>query len=102
MTRSYARAPTVELRHLGGEGGALPALICAPHAGGGATLFRTWPRALPGIAVHALDLPGREARFDQPPFTGLDALVASSVDAILPLPQRPFVLFGHSMGALIL
>jgi len=102
MTGPYARAPTVELRQFGGDGEALPALICAPHAGGGAALFRTWPKALPRIAVHVLDLPGRDARFDQPPFTRLDTLVASAADAILPLSRRPFALFGHSMGALIL
>jgi medium-chain acyl-[acyl-carrier-protein] hydrolase len=90
----------VELCHLGGRKNSI-ALVCVPHAGGGTTIFRSWPKSLPSVEFYALGLPGREARLDQPPFTTCDSLVASALEAMQPLSQRPFALFGHSMGGLV-
>jgi medium-chain acyl-[acyl-carrier-protein] hydrolase len=72
-----------------------------PYAGGNTTIFRSWPKSLPSVDFYALGLPGREARFTEPPFTAIDPLVASAVKAMRPLAERPFALFGHSMGGLI-
>jgi medium-chain acyl-[acyl-carrier-protein] hydrolase len=100
MIVSDGRHPDVELYHLGGEAGSV-ALVCAPYAGGGNAIFRSWPKSLPSVDFYALSLPGREARFSEPPFSTLDALIASAVEAMRPLENRPFALFGHSMGGLV-
>lgn len=77
-------------------------LFCLAHAGGGASLFRPWPAALPpAIQVCPVQLPGREERFLEQPHTSLTALVDELTAAVLPHLDRPFALFGHSMGALI-
>ncbi len=77
-------------------------LFCLPFAGGGAALFRAWPEALSAsVEVCAVELPGRGSRLREPAYTDLERLLDSLTGAILPLLDRPFALFGHSMGALI-
>jgi medium-chain acyl-[acyl-carrier-protein] hydrolase len=46
-------------------------------------------------------LPGRESRFREPPFRQLGPLIEALADNLRPLLDRPFVFFGHSLGALI-
>lgn len=77
-------------------------LYCLPHAGGGAALFRTWPRSLPAdVEVCPIQLPGRETRFAEPRFTSITKLVQTLAPVILPHLQKPFAVFGYSMGGLI-
>ncbi len=77
-------------------------LFCFPYAGGGASIDRPWPAGLPAdIEVLAVQLPGRESRLKDAPFTRLDAMIDSLVEALDPLLTPPFLFFGHSMGALI-
>jgi surfactin synthase thioesterase subunit/phosphopantetheinyl transferase len=77
-------------------------LFALPYAGGGASLFRRWPDGLPAdVEVCAIQLPGRETRFKEPPYVRMRDLVAVLADAIAPELDRPYVLFGHSMGALV-
>ncbi len=77
-------------------------LFCFPFAGGGATAYRTWAEGLPPeIDVCAVSLPGREARFNDPPFTSMPALVKALHAGLSPLLTGPFAFFGHSMGGLI-
>jgi medium-chain acyl-[acyl-carrier-protein] hydrolase len=77
-------------------------LYCLPHAGGGAAAFRAWPRALPAdVEVCPIQLPGRETRFSEPRFTSLTRLVETLAPVILPHLQKPFAVFGYSMGGLI-
>lgn len=77
-------------------------LFCFPFAGGGASTFRGWQAALPAsIEVCAVQLPGREGRIQEPPFTRIEALVAPLREALAPYFDLPFALFGHSMGAAI-
>lgn len=45
--------------------------------------------------------PGRERRFQEPPFSDLHALLDAVLPAIRPLLDRPFAFLGHSVGALI-
>ncbi|HCG01783.1 MAG TPA: hypothetical protein DEV93_14730 [Chloroflexi bacterium] len=45
--------------------------------------------------------PGRESRVGETPYTEMEALVAAAVDALLPLLDRPFALFGHCSGDLV-
>ena len=77
-------------------------LFCIPHAGAGASIFRKWPHQLPRhVEVCGIQLPGREARFEEPPHTELFGLVEALAKAVGPYTNVPFALFGHSMGALI-
>ena len=77
-------------------------LICLPWAGGGASGYRDWPSHLPDdVEVVAVQLPGRESRLAEPPVSSMEPLVARLAVGILGRLDRPFALFGHSMGALI-
>ena len=77
-------------------------LFCLPYAGGTASLYRTWHQHLPEeIEVCAVQLPGRENRFREQPFSNLAKLVQMLLPNLLPHLDKPFALFGHSMGALI-
>src|SRR5881398_82569 len=77
-------------------------LFCFPYAGGGASIFRTWANDVPtGVEVCPVQLPGRESRLIEQPFTRLSPLVQALAQAISPYLDVPFAFFGHSMGALI-
>ncbi|MCX6047109.1 MAG: alpha/beta fold hydrolase [Chloroflexi bacterium] len=77
-------------------------LFCFPYAGGGATVFRTWPALLPPtIELCAIQLPGRETRLRETPFDQLEPLVQALAVALYPYLDRPFAFYGHSLGALI-
>src|SRR6185437_8848497 len=77
-------------------------LFCFPYAGGGPAIYRLWPQNLPtDVEICVAQLPGRGTRMREQPFTNLDALVQAATEAIKPLLDKPFALFGHSMGAMI-
>ncbi|MDQ3805156.1 MAG: thioesterase II family protein [Acidobacteriota bacterium] len=77
-------------------------LFCFPYAGGGALTYRSWPEALPAdVEVCPVQLPGHESRLHEPAFNQLGPLVDALVPELLPLLDRPFAFFGHSMGAMI-
>lgn len=77
-------------------------LVCIPYAGGAASVFRAWPHlAPPDVEVRPVELPGRGARMDEEPFLRMPSLVHAMADALEPLLDRPFALFGHSMGGLV-
>lgn len=70
-------------------------LFCLPYAGAGASAYRTWPAAFgPQVEVIAVQLPGRENRIREP-----HALVPAEIgEAISAAADRPFAIFGHSLG----
>lgn len=76
-------------------------MICFPHAGGSAYAFREWTKGLPGLEVHTVCYPGRADRLAEPPATDLVELARLTTGALLPMADRPLVLFGHSMGAAV-
>ncbi len=77
-------------------------LICLPHAGGGAAAFYPFASLLPpAIEMLAIQLPGRETRLSEPPFRRMDPLVDALINGIRDELDRPYALFGHSMGALV-
>ena len=60
-------------------------LFCFPYAGGGASIFHTWPDKLPTtVEVYAVHLPGRENRLTEPPFIQLTPLVQTLTEVLLP------------------
>lgn len=77
-------------------------LFCLPYAGGGASIYRAWPGLLPiSVEVVPVHLPGRETRINEQPFTRLVPLVETLSSVLTPHLDKPFAIFGHSMGALI-
>ena len=78
-------------------------LILLHHSGGNATLYREWPALLPGdVSCQAVQLPGRHVRGQEQPYTRLEPLVDALAEVLAAeLDDRPYALFGHSMGALL-
>lgn len=78
-------------------------LFCFPYAGGNAHIYRGWQDDLSPdhVQVCAVEIPGRGRQRRRPPFATLEPLVDAVLDAIEPFLDRPFALFGHSMGGLI-
>ncbi len=77
-------------------------LFCFPFAGGSALAYRDWHRHLPEqVEVVPVELPGRASRFREPLLRHVDPVVAAAGTGLAPLFDRPFALFGHSMGALL-
>ncbi len=77
-------------------------LFCFPYAGGSAAIFREWVGVLtPRIELMAVELPGHGSRRDEEFFTAIDPLVDALASALLPDLNKPFAIFGHSLGALI-
>lgn len=73
-------------------------LLCLPPAGAGPSSFHDWAAHLPaGVGLRVLALPGREARFGEPPEFTLDQVV----EAVRQAADRPFALYGHSLGGLL-
>ncbi|WP_318211554.1 MULTISPECIES: thioesterase II family protein [unclassified Streptomyces] len=77
-------------------------LVCLSFAGGGTVGFRPWARQLPvDIELRALCYPGRESRFGDQIVGGWQGLVDDCVTALQDEVRAPYVLYGHSMGALV-
>lgn len=73
-------------------------IFVLPYAGGGTADFRRWP-APDGVEIVPAELPAREAKLSQPPYTDFATLVR---DLLRDLPtDRPYALYGHSLGAWI-
>jgi surfactin synthase thioesterase subunit len=90
MTRWLAHMP---------EGNG-PVLVCFPFAGGGASAFAAWRRALaPDLAVCAVQPPGREGRAAEDRFREYSAYREALIEALLPvLARRRVAFYGHSLG----
>ena len=78
------------------------ALLCLPHAGGGAGSFNRWLDLFPPrIAPVRVQLPGREDLAKERPLDRLDEVVGELTAQIRQRIDLPVVLYGHSLGALI-
>jgi medium-chain acyl-[acyl-carrier-protein] hydrolase len=110
--RLLARSAMVStLRNIGGQRSivipearprASLRLLCCPYAGGGAYVFRAWAKRLPSwIEVLAVEPPARGTRFNEAPVGSVHELVTSVADAFEPALERPYALFGHSLGSLV-
>ncbi|WP_280403518.1 thioesterase II family protein [Nocardia brasiliensis] len=79
-------------------------LACLPFAGSGAGFFRDWEKLdIPEVTVLPVQLPGREERFPDDPFTEVADAVAELTPKILADADdhAPIALFGHSLGAVL-
>ncbi|MDQ3280872.1 MAG: alpha/beta fold hydrolase [Acidobacteriota bacterium] len=78
-------------------------LLCIPYAGGGASAYRGWARFVPPeVELCAVQPPGRENRFTEPPLRTIREIADGIADALAcEADDRPLIVFGHSMGALV-
>lgn len=77
-------------------------LICFPYAGGAAYVFRGWRSLLdPDVDLLRCELPGRGRRIAEPLVDRIDVVVDELLEALRKSLDLPYVLFGHSMGALL-
>ncbi len=79
-------------------------MICAAHAGGAASMFGKWHEHLPEhVEVWAVQPPGREDRFTDPPAGGVDAMVDAVGPDVMTLGRDTgLVLLGNCLGALVM
>lgn len=77
-------------------------LFCLPYAGGSAAIYREWARRVPAwLKLVPLHMPGRGTRHGMRAMHQWPELLDLLIDDMQPHLQRPFAIFGHSMGALI-
>ena len=89
--RRYAPRPEASVR-----------VVCFPHAGASAPVYRPWAMRIdPRIDVVAVQLPGRGDRMRERPLETIDEMVHAILPEIVGLNDLPLALFGHSMGAAV-
>lgn len=78
-------------------------LFCLPHAGTGASCYRGWTRGVlpPWVDVRPVQLPGREGLWREALVDDAVALAAHLAARLRGALDRPFVIYGHSMGGLL-
>jgi pyochelin biosynthesis protein PchC len=77
-------------------------VVCCAHAGGSASAFRPLSlRVSPSVELLAIQYPGRQDRLGEPAIDDLVELAGLVTEELEPWLDRPVVLFGHSMGALV-
>jgi surfactin synthase thioesterase subunit len=75
-------------------------LICLPYAGGSAATYVPWAKSLPAeVELIALQPPGRGSRMNEAPHAQMQSLVAELMRVFPRITERPYVLFGHSLGS---
>lgn len=74
-------------------------VFCLPFAGGTALSYKAFAWHIPAqFGVCPIRLPGRDGR-PAAPTCSLETLADQVADALRPFLDRPFALFGHSLGA---
>jgi surfactin synthase thioesterase subunit len=77
-------------------------LLWFHHAGGNADSYRSWARLLPSSwQVVFVEYPGRGAQASSRPCREMRTLGDVVEAQVAPLLDRPYALFGHSMGSLV-
>jgi surfactin synthase thioesterase subunit len=70
-----------------------------PYAGGSPAAFNKWTANK--VETYIAHYPGRGSRFNEPSIKRIGTLIENLLPVIQPLLDKPFALFGHSMGGLI-
>ncbi|MGB1014193.1 MAG: thioesterase II family protein, partial [Nannocystaceae bacterium] len=77
-------------------------LVGFAFAGSGASIFARWQALAPAwLRVVGVALPGRENRHQEPSVCTIADMVDPIVHALTSLDGKPFVLYGHSLGAVL-
>lgn len=77
-------------------------IFCFHHAGGSASVYRKWTFKKQTLNFVCVELPGKGTRRQETFITDFSKMVEQICQNILSVTgDRPFILFGHSMGAAI-
>ena len=77
-------------------------LFCFPYAGAGPQVYRNWPQKLSRfIEFFAVQLAGRGTRLNERPYTSVVNAAEDLIGSFERYLDKPIVLFGHSLGALM-
>ena len=77
-------------------------MFCFPYAGGSASTYMQWGKKVANdIEVLAVQLPGRANRLAEQPYDDMNSLIAALLPNFLEYIDRPYVMFGHSLGSRI-
>ncbi len=77
-------------------------LFCIPYAGSSASAYRGWTNSSPGwLQVVPVELPGRGRLVKEPLASSLTDVAARIATAIELTSDKPYAIFGHSLGALL-
>jgi len=80
-------------------------LVCFHHAGGGSASFHPLRQALEavgaGVTLTTVTLPGRDSRYEEPRYVDADTCVRGVAAELEELLNRPHILLGYSMGAIL-
>lgn len=77
-------------------------LFCFHYGGGSASAYREWAKDLIDyVDLIAIQLPGRESRFSEPLLHNISDIVNELSLNFYNYLDKPYILFGHSIGALI-
>lgn len=91
-----------EIRRLGNEESIKLRMFLFPPAGSDLSLYSRWENFLPrDVELLLVHLPGRGARQDEDLIDDAKTLICNMVDEMHGYLDKPYVLFGHSMGALL-
>ncbi|CBL44576.1 Thioesterase [gamma proteobacterium HdN1] len=78
---------------------AVARLFCFPCAGAGASMYWRWARLMPGVEVWAVNYPGREMLHGQTFASSVEVLLEPVLMQRELFSEKPFVVYGHSFGA---
>ncbi|MGD8400920.1 MAG: alpha/beta fold hydrolase [Bacillota bacterium] len=77
-------------------------VFCFHYAGGSSAVFKHWARGGLPVAFIPVELPGRGTRISEPCPDEVASLLAELIPSLTAaIADRPFCLFGHSMGAVL-
>lgn len=77
-------------------------LLCFPHAGAGRLYYARWGALFAdGISFDVVQYPQRESRYKDPMPATVQQLAADIHAEYAPLFQRPYAIWGHSMGTVV-
>ncbi|HWO19183.1 MAG TPA: SDR family NAD(P)-dependent oxidoreductase [Kofleriaceae bacterium] len=83
--------------------GARVRLVCFTFAGGTAQVFADWPAELdPSLELCIVVPPARHARAADPMPESTEAWAQAIITDLIPFLDRPFAMFGHSFGAILM
>jgi medium-chain acyl-[acyl-carrier-protein] hydrolase len=77
-------------------------LFCFPYAGGSAAAYAAWGKLIPpNVELVAIQPPGRANRMNEKLLTSVEQMADQISQVIAPLLDRPYVIYGHSLGAAV-